>query len=472
MKWASQRHIRIAVKGTGHDLNGRSSGAYSISIWTRNFNTIEHNASWSLLNGEKENVLVVGSGTVWGDLYGAAAEQGRVVVGGGDATVGLGGFIQGGGHGPLTSTYGLATHQVLQATVITTEGRILVANDGQNQDLFWAVRGGGAGQYGVITEYVLKTHPPTELVTIGTLQIAPPTDSGNLSTNATWDAAATLLSSIPDLMDSGLAGVTILATGRRAMSLYPSLKEPPSGVVMNQMFFGYNVTPAAMALLVDPVITHIRSHSNKSTLAITWAEPARYQNFTSFFKAISGTSNAAGGGGLMSTRLLGRAELSELSQHNLANFLQRALRAQNESDGTYAFIGLQGGPGPARVSESRWGSVNPAYRSAYIHFISMGAPIDLTTAGGPKEGLAAAADWLEKNKEALFREWAPNTGAYINEANPFNSHWKQDFYGVHYEKLLEIKRTYDPSESLYVLNGVGSDQWDYDLDSGKLCQIL
>lgn len=295
----------------------RSSGAYSISIWTRNFNKIEHNASWSLLNGEKENVLVAGSGTVWGDLYGAAAEQGRVVVGGNDETVGLGGFIQGGGHGPLTSTYGLATHQVLQATVVTTEGRILVANDGQNQDLFWAVRGGGAGQYGVITEYVLKTHPPPELVTIGTLQIAPPTDSGNLSTNATWDAAATIFSSIPDLMDSGLAGVTILATGRRAMSLYPSLKELPSGVVMNQMFFGYNVTPAAMALLVDPVITHIRSHSNNSTLAITWAEPAIYRNYTSFSKVISGTSNAAGGGGLMSTRLLGRAELSELSQHKL-----------------------------------------------------------------------------------------------------------------------------------------------------------
>jgi FAD/FMN-containing dehydrogenase len=452
----------------------RSSGAYSLSIWTHNLNTIAHNASWSMPNGETENVLIVGSGNVWGDVYRAAAVQSRVVVGGGDATVGLGGFIQGGGHGPLSTTYGLAAQQVLQVTVIITECQVLVANDGQNQDLFWAVRGGGPGQYGIVTEYVLKTHPAPELVTIGTLQIAPGTDNCNISENATLNAAATLLGNIPDLMDSGLAGVSTLATGRRAMSFYPSLTEPPSGVMISQTFFGYNVTPAAMTALIDPVISRIRSNSSNSnsTLIITWAEPTVYQDFISFFEAISGTSNAAGAESLMSTRLLGRGELSELPQPELASFLKRALAAQNETAGTYATIGLQGGPGPASVSETRWGSVNPVWRSAYIHFISTGASIDSTTAGGPKEGLAEAADWLEENKEALFREWAPNTGAYMNEANPFDTQWKKDFYGEPYETLLEIKRKYDPTESLYILNGVGSDEWDYDLDSGKLCRTV
>lgn len=67
--------------------------------------------------------------------------------------------------------------------------------------------------------------------------------------------------------------------------------------------------------------------------------------------------------------------------------------------------------------------------------------------------------------------WAPDTGAYMNEANTFNTHWKKDFYGVYYEELLGIKMKYDPGESLFVRNGVGSDRWDYDLDSGLLCRV-
>jgi FAD/FMN-containing dehydrogenase len=66
--------------------------------------------------------------------------------------VGLGGHIQGGGYSPHSSTYGLAPDQVLQVNSVTTQGDILVANDTAHQDLFWAVRGGGGGSYGVVTE--------------------------------------------------------------------------------------------------------------------------------------------------------------------------------------------------------------------------------------------------------------------------------------------------------------------------------
>jgi FAD/FMN-containing dehydrogenase len=82
-----------------------------------------------------EHVAVVGSGNNWGDVLQGAYSVGRTVVSGQDPTVGLGGFIGGGGHGPLSSHYGLAADQVLQATVVTTDGRILVANPTQNQDL-------------------------------------------------------------------------------------------------------------------------------------------------------------------------------------------------------------------------------------------------------------------------------------------------------------------------------------------------
>ncbi|KFA79441.1 hypothetical protein S40288_09236 [Stachybotrys chartarum IBT 40288] len=134
--WASSRNIRIVVKGTRHDLNGRSSGAYSLSMWTRHLQNIELNPSWPHPSENRaESAIILGSGNTWGTILNAAAAAGRTVFSGQDETVGLGGFIGGGGHGPLSSQYGLAADQVLQATVVTTEGQILVANDAQNQDL-------------------------------------------------------------------------------------------------------------------------------------------------------------------------------------------------------------------------------------------------------------------------------------------------------------------------------------------------
>jgi hypothetical protein len=59
----------------------------------------------------------------------------------------------------------------------------------------------------------------------------------------------------------------------------------------------------------------------------------------------------------------------------------------------------------------------------------------------------------------------------MNEGNPYNSEFKHDFYGSNYERLVQVKQKYDPTESLFVLSGVGSDGWNYDLQSGKLCRV-
>jgi hypothetical protein len=73
---------------------------------------------------------------------------------------------------------------------------------------------------------------------------------------------------------------------------------------------------------------------------------------------------------------------------------------------------------------------------------------------------------FEAYKEPFWREWAPNTGAYMNEGNPFSSAWKLDLYGDNCDRLLEIKRKHDPIESLYTWSGLDSDVWHYDLRSG------
>ncbi|RMJ21281.1 Berberine and berberine like protein [Aspergillus sp. HF37] len=469
MKWASERGIRITVKGTGHDLNGRSTGAYALSIWTHNFNHVEHRPEWQLPDGSgTANVVICGSGNTWGSAYTAVHKVGRVVVGGVDPTVGLGGLIQNGGHGHLSSHYGLASDSVYQVSVVTVSGHRLVANNVQNQDLFWAIRGGGGGQYGVVTEFVLKTHPVPQNVVTGSLVFRPSQNSA-AGERASWDALAEAASLIPDVMDSGLTGIVMAATKKSAVSMM-GLNETIPGVAATVGLTGFNMTSEHMDATLDWLESRLDGGGggNKSHLAIT-RQPPSTQSYWSYNKPNPLSSQAAGSGGLFTSRLLGRNEFTNIAKDSLVTYLQQILVSQDPTAGSMLLFGLHGGPGPSSTPENMRGSVLPAWRSAYAHVMAYGASVN--GIGDPSKALAAAARWHETVTEPVWRNWAPGTGAYMNEGNAFSSTWKHDFYGENYDRLLEIKRKYDPTESLFVWSGVRSDMWEYELNTGLLCRV-
>ena len=450
----------------------RSTGAFSLAIWTHQFRSIVRDQAWSAANSSNtEDVFIVGSGQQWGNVLNEALAQGRVVTTGQDPSVGLGGYIQGGGHGPLASTHGLASNQVLQMTVVTTTGDVLTANDFQNQDLFWALRGGGPGQYGVVTEYVIKHFPAPENVVTASFMMVPQGNS-NISNQLSWEAAAAFLSEIPDLMDAGLAGAATVATGVSATKFFPTanIQVPFTGAALNQFFWTFNTTAEAVEALVQPVVDKMQAQYNKdnSTLSISFSAGSP-SNYSTFFSSISG-DNAAGAESLTTSRLLGRHELNDTPREKVVSYLKTVLASHNETAGSFTTIGLSGGPGVINAPEERWGAVLPAWRSTYLHVIATGAALD-STATSPKAALQAAAEWFEEVKEPMWREWSPDSGAYLNEGNPYTSDFQKVFYGANYEKLMAIKKKYDPTETLYILSGVGSENWDYDLDTGKLCRV-
>jgi FAD/FMN-containing dehydrogenase len=389
----------------------------------------------------------------------------RTVVGGEDATVGLGGLIQNGGHGFLSSHYGLSSDQVYQVTVVTTNGRRLVANSVENTDLFWAVRGGEGGQFGVVMEFILKTHPVPRNVVMGGLSFYA-ADSSNSSETASWNALSEVVSSIPDHMDGGLNGNITAYTKSMAMAL--GLKEPPPGVAVVIGFVGLNMTTDRMDHIITKLAAQVSSVGNGSYLNISRQQTSS-QSYWSFVKPEPLSSDSAGAVSLMTSRLMGRRELSDIARNDLTNYLQQALVSENPEAGTMLLFGLQGGQGPAHAPIHMRGSVLPAWRTSYAHVFTLGASINATS--DASESLSAAASWYEAYKEPVWRNWAPDTGSYMNEGNPFSSTWKEDFYGENYERLLAIKQKFDPSESLFVWSGVGSDLWNYDLNSGLLCRV-
>ena len=377
----------------------------------------------------------------------------------------------GGGHGPLSSTYGLASSQVLQMTVATATGEVLVANAVQNQDLFWALRGGGGGQYGVVTEYVIKHYPVPRNVVMGNLQIKPRFGT-NASQEASWNSLAIHLQHLPDLMDAGLAGAATISTGTTAPKFFPDLadQQPFNGVAVAQTFWAFNTTPAAVEALLRPIIEDLNPGDSTNSSVFVSFSTQNFETYMDFYSVISGDTSA-GGESVTSSRLLGRNELIDTPKSDVLRYLKIALTNQNATQGTFTTIGLQGGPGVHNTPEKRWGALLPAWRTAYLHFISTGATTDSVKIGSPKKALDSAAKWYEETREPMWREWAPESGAYMNEANPFNKNFAKDFYGDSYEKLRKIKEKYDPNESMFVLAGVGSDAWDYNLDTGKLCRV-
>ncbi|KAI9039881.1 putative isoamyl alcohol oxidase [Aspergillus affinis] len=463
MKWASDRNIRIVVKGTGHDLGGRSTGAFALSILTRNFKHIERHPSWRVPGANTtEDVVVCGSGNNWGTVYTAVHKMGRTVVGGEDATVGLGGLIQNGGHGLLSSHYGLASDQVFQVTVVTTDGQRLVANDVQNQDIFWAVRGAGGGQYGVVTEFILKTHPVPANIVTGGFSFYPRQNSA-ASGNASWSALAEVVARIPDLMDSGLMG-TMTGLNKKKAVTYVGLKEELPGASGMVSLAGFNMTTQRMNETIHKLVAQL----NREHVKVTF-QPVSSESYWASTKPNFMASASSGSSSLMTSRLLGRRELSNITREALATYLEGIMISQDPGAGSMLLFGLQGGKGPASTPELRRGSVLPAWRTAYAHAMAYSASLNAT--GNPSQELKAGGDWINAAQETVWQRWAPESGAYMNEANPFNSNWKHDYYGDNYDRLLEVKHKYDPNGSLFVWSGVGSDEWNYDLNSGLLCRV-
>ncbi|KAK0444270.1 FAD-binding domain-containing protein [Desarmillaria tabescens] len=158
--FSSTHNLRLAVKASGHDYLGRSTARSSLLISTHKFQNITFAENFTVGGYNEGSAVTVGSGVPLNTLYQAAKEQGKIFVGGVAATVvAAGGYVQGGGHSALSPLLGLASDNVLEFEVVTANSTCLKVNEKENADLFWALRGGGAGSWGVVVSATFRTFP-------------------------------------------------------------------------------------------------------------------------------------------------------------------------------------------------------------------------------------------------------------------------------------------------------------------------
>lgn len=144
----------------------------------------------------------------------AAKELGLALVTGECPTVGLaGGYTQGGGHSALSTSFGLAADNTLQFEVITADGQFVIASRTVNEDLYWALSGGGGGNYGVVYSLTVQAHPDAY---IGGAIID--ISSTGISNDTYYTAVEAFLSELSAIID---AGSMVLAVTASSVSLCP-----------------------------------------------------------------------------------------------------------------------------------------------------------------------------------------------------------------------------------------------------------
>ncbi|KAK0729871.1 hypothetical protein B0H67DRAFT_13871 [Lasiosphaeris hirsuta] len=476
--FAAKHNIRLVVKSSGHDFLGRSVAPNSLSIWVHHLKGIQSHDSFqpkhcpSIIN---TTAVTVGGGTQMIDLYTTLDEIGQTVVGGGGKTVSVGGYVTGGGHGLLSARYGLAADQVLEAEIVTPTGDIVTANECQNTDLFWAVRGGGGSTFGVLTSATLATYPTPHLTNLQLLIATPST-----TPQPTIFAMVSLvLSYFPTLSDAGLSGYTFFSAS------FPSNSSTLAGGLLSIMVL-QDQPPSAMTALWAPVFAAVEAAWPRTFLVLP--ETTEYPSFYAWFQDYFDTS-AAGTNTFVGSRLLGREALAG----NVSRNAEVLARFAGGGIGTAYLVSGKG----VRDARPRGGgdAVLPAWRRAYVH-ATFGVDFEPLNRTARTEALSKVNYYLEP-----MRELAPDSGAYMNEADPEEPDWQHQFWGDNYKRLyvsycpaahllfapfqplfsplpgfrpradqsrLHIKRKVDPNDVFWCTPCVGNERWQQIGD--RLCR--
>jgi FAD/FMN-containing dehydrogenase len=158
IRTARDQRAEIAVRGGAHSVPGFGTKDGAIVIDLSPMQRVDVD--------DAARIATAGGGTLWGRFNDVTAAHGMATTGGIISTTGIGGLTLGGGIGYLCRAHGLSCDNLLSARVVTADGRQLTASEGENADLFWALRGGG-GNFGVVTDFTYRLHPVPENVLVG-----------------------------------------------------------------------------------------------------------------------------------------------------------------------------------------------------------------------------------------------------------------------------------------------------------------
>lgn len=433
INFAKKHNIRFVIRNTGHDYLGRSTGAGALSVWTHKLDDI------IFMNWDDEyykgTAVKLGAGVQGYQILEAGLAKGEVVVGGECPTVGLsGGYTQGGGHSALSTAFGLSADNTLEFEVVTAAGELVTASRTRNSDLYWALSGGGPGNYGVVVSMTVKTHPDS-YVGGATLSFY----AHNNPTETFYGAIDAFHAALPGMVQEG------------AMVVYYFT----SSFFMISPLTGYNKTVAEVKAMMQPFLDKLNSMAVKYDVGYSHSN-TYYEHYDKYFGPLPVGAIQVGiaqyGGRLV--------PFSAWADNSTA--MSKTMRYIVKKGVTWIGVGTD----VSRFGKNGANAVLPAWRTPLVH-------ATLTT-----EWSFDPALWgkMIENQKLMtedimpaIEKVTPGSGAYMNEADFQQPRWQEEFFGPNYPALKCIKQKYDPDNFFYARNAVGSEQWEVD-DDGRMCR--
>jgi FAD/FMN-containing dehydrogenase len=403
ISFLTRQGLEIATRSGGHCFAGHSSSR-GVVVDVSPMGSVT-------VSGE---VASVGAGARLGAVYDALQQHGLAIPAGTCPPVGIAGLALGGGLGILGRTYGVTSDQLARAEIVLADGRVVECDENHHADLFWALRGAGAGNFGVVTAFDLRTVPAPEMT--------------NIHANWPYSQAVAVIDAwqewAPRGPDELAASLKVTTTG--------DVDQPPS-VDVYAALLG---TESAAAELLDEVAVR----AGKDPVSASH----RHMPFpgTRRFWAQLGGAEGDGGEG-PAPEVTQPCHLFAKSEFFGRPLPRDAIAALMEHFGAARL------PGESRELDFMpWGGAYnrvPPDATAFVHRAELfqlkhAAVVDPPATASSAE---AAHRWVA-GSWASVHPWGSGR-VFQNFADPDLDDWADAYYGTNYGRLVGVKARYDPA---------------------------
>jgi len=360
-------------------------------------------------------VARVGAGARLGEVYQALQEHDLAIPGGTCPPVGVAGLTLGGGLGILGRRYGVTSDHLIGAEIVLADGRLLECDDHHNEELFWALRGAGAGNFGVVTTLVFRAVP------------APPV-TANMHLAWPYEQAAAVVGAWQRWAPTG--------PDELAASLKITAGDDPDRPPAVDLYGAFHGSRADAARLVEALVGHVGSDPTSASLtSMTWPQTRR------FWAELGSTDEASG-----------RPSVPQPPEapclYAKSEFFARPLPAEAVGGLLEALVEGRSSGESRELDFMPWGGAynrRPPDATAFVHrdqLFQLKHAVVLGPDAPPVDQEAA--------HRAATRSWASvhrwgSGRVFQNFADPDLEHWAEAYYGPNYDRLVRVKARYDPA---------------------------
>jgi FAD/FMN-containing dehydrogenase len=390
VRWARARDIHLVPRSGGHSYAGYSSGDGVVVADLSRMHGVAFSASRA----------TVGAGASLIDVYSGLAKHGVTIPGGSCPTVGIAGLALGGGVGYSSRRFGTSADNLRRLHVVTADGESRLCDASHHADLYWACRGGGGGNFGIVTDLTFATYPVS---TVSTYAIEWPWEQAAQAL-AAWQAFA------PHAPDALFSVLDLIATD-------PVMPGSRAHVTSAGQYFG---PESDLSSLLRP-LTSTGAPIRVATQTLAYLDAVAHW---------AGCRDAAG-------CTEARAAFAAKS-----DYVAEPLSSTAISTLVNGITSRQGHGRGALYLDAYGGAINrvPKAATAFVHRDALFS-IQYTAqwkSGGAQSSLA----WLA-GLHAQMRPFVSGF-AYQNYVDPQLATWRQAYYGTNFPRLLAVKHKVDP----------------------------